>query len=129
MKTTWKVHYETEVITSNTVIKPKSFSSIVFRNVGDTDVTILNNIPIKGHVTGSNYYDEYFFINRPGEIIDNDMPVQFSTLVTTKQLLTTKVFYEENIIAEPKKDDKKSSDNTVKADFIDYSNKDFPIKK
>jgi len=126
MKTTWKVHYETEVISANTVIKPKDFSSIVFRNIGDTDVTILNNIPIKGHVTGAAYYDEYFFINRPGEIIDNDIPVQFATLVTTKQLLTTKVFYEENIIADVAKEKKKV--NQERTDFIDYSDKNFPIK-
>lgn len=90
----FKVRYETEFITANTMIKPNKFSSITFRNLGDTDCTILNYVPVKAHVTGDTYYDEFFLINRPDEIIDMDIPVSFSTLVTTNQLLVIKTFYE-----------------------------------
>lgn len=90
----FKVRYETEFITANTIIKPNKFSSITFRNLGDTDCAILNYVPVKAHVTGDTYYDEFFLINRPDEIIDMDIPVTFSTPVTTKQLLVIKTFYE-----------------------------------
>lgn len=90
----FKVRYETEIITSNIAIKPKGFSSITFRNIGDTDATILNNIPIKAHASGDTYYDEFMLINRPNEVINVDINIKFETLVTTQQLLVIKTFYE-----------------------------------
>lgn len=126
MKKGWKVRYECEIITVNTVIKPKGFTSIIFRNIGDTDATILNNVPIKGHVTGAAYYDEFFLINRPDEIINDEIPIQFATTVTTKQVIALKTYYEENIVADVPKEKKKV--NQERTDFIDYSNADYPIK-
>lgn len=117
----FRVTYETQVITANAVIRPKGFSSVSFRNIGDTDVTILNDIPVAGHVTGSAYFDEYFLINRPGEIVQSDIPVQFATPVTTTKLLVIKTYYEPVILSKAQKEQQHIKE--VRTDFIEYPTK------
>ena len=90
----FKVRYETEIITENKRIKPNGFSSIVFRNLGDTDAVVLENIPLKAHVANDTYFDEFMFINRPGEIIAQDLGVKFSAPNAGPSVLVIKTFYE-----------------------------------
>jgi hypothetical protein len=91
---TIKVRYETEIITGNAVIVQKGFSSLCLRNLGDDDSTILNNIPIKAHEVGSAYYDEFILINRPGEVIAQNIPVKFAGAAADQRLLVIKTYYE-----------------------------------
>ena len=88
------VRYETEIITQGKQIKPNGFSSLTFRNLGDDDVSILNNIPVKAHVSGDTYFDEFFLINRPDEVISHDISITFANVGTNPQILVIKTYYE-----------------------------------
>lgn len=90
----YKVRYETQKLTKGESIKSNGFSSITFRNLGDDNAVILGDIPLNAHVAGDSYYDEFYLINRPGEIIEMNIPVNFAGTGTTPEILVIKTFYE-----------------------------------
>ena len=92
------VDYKTEIINSDEIIKPDGFTSIMFRNLGDDDATILENVPLTNPAVDE-INQEFVFINRPGEIINTDIPIRFAGVGSTKKILMTKVYYTEGNFA------------------------------
>lgn len=84
----WYVNYRTEIITKNTVINPDSFSGVIFENIGEDRCNIFNLLP----VNPSDKTRE--FLNRPGEIITTQIPIQFAGNSDNKKLSVIYVYYE-----------------------------------
>lgn len=88
----YTVEYKPHIIVSSKIIEADGFSSIIFRNLGDDLVTIFGMIPVTVALTDANN-QEQVFINRPDEIIKQDISVHFAGVGSNPQLLITKVYY------------------------------------
>lgn len=86
------VHYKTEIITDDDVIRPEGFASIYFRNEGDDTLNILNDIEITTFDSNPDKA-EFFFINREIHQINIDIPVKFAGVGVAPKLLVLKTFY------------------------------------
>jgi hypothetical protein len=84
----YKARYKTKVFTENSFLEPDGFSSVIFRNVGSDEATILNDIPI------TIFGEDFAFINREFVVIQEKIPVKFITTVAPRAIAIM-VYYDE----------------------------------
>lgn len=75
----YSVHYKSRVITDNEIILPDKYSCVSFENIGTSQATLNNNIPL---TSGQRWFNEKPFVQ-----IDSNFSVSFTGTGTNKVLV------------------------------------------
>ena len=88
MEKRYKARYKTKLFTENGFLEPDGFSSVVFRNIGSDEATIMNDIPL------TTDGEDFAFINREFVEIREKIAIKFETVVAPKALALM-IYYDE----------------------------------
>jgi len=84
----YKAWYKTRILTENSFLEPDGFSSVIFRNIGGDEVSIMNDIPV------TTLGEDFALINREFVVIQEKIPVKFAA-ATNPRLRVIMVYYDE----------------------------------
>lgn len=84
----YKARYKTKVFTENSFLEPDGFSSVVFRNIGSDEATIMNDIPL------TTFSEDFALINREFVVIQDKISVKFATSIAPG-VIAIMVYYDE----------------------------------
>jgi hypothetical protein len=84
----YKARYKTKIFTENGFLEPDGFSSVIFRNIGSDEASIMNDIPL------TTLSEDFAFINREFVVIQDKITVKFNTTVSPR-VIAIMVYYDE----------------------------------